>query len=218
MESLQRIHENFLKVTKTFKSPYYDYPVQFQESLADLSNSVTSQIQQLANKSGSAQTSAPPSSEGHPKTLSHAISRVASSGAEEIGREIPFGTALEKFGDATNKVGEARITMDHEIVSKFNTPLQVSLKTTIENVNKARRVVQQKRLVLDAAKTAYRETPDSGLDEARKDVEEAEDEFVEAVEQSTNAMKALLQDVSLKIGIRNRETDLNVCSLSLLET
>ncbi|KAI9478599.1 MAG: Bin/amphiphysin/Rvs domain for vesicular trafficking-domain-containing protein [Benjaminiella poitrasii] len=197
VDALQQIHQNFLKVTKTYNSTAYDYPVQLQESLKGFTNTVTSQIQQLTNKSHDrAQTSSviAAAADEHPKTLSHAIGRVALEGATEIGQDDAFGAALQRLGEASTRLGNARLTMDHEIVSKFNTPLQVTLKTTIEGVNKARRQVQLKRLALDAAKTDYRESPANKLDAARLEVEQAEDQFVGAVEEATHLMKSLLED------------------------
>lgn len=135
----------------------------------------------------------------HPQTLSHALGRVASEGADQVGKGEALGAALDKFGTASDKLGNARLTMDHEIVSKFNTPIQVTLKTSIEGAMKARRNVQAKRLSLDAAKTNYRESSTSRLNTARLQVEQAEDQFVGAVEEATHAMKTVLEDVSYSI-------------------
>lgn len=167
--------------------------MQIQESLIGFTNTVTNQIQQLRNKPDRAQTVE------HPKTLSHAIGRVAIDGAMEVGHDEAFGVALDKLGDVSNKLGDARLAMDSEIVTKFNTPIQVTLKTAIEGANKARRNVQLKRLALDAAKTNYRESPTVKLDAARSQVEQAEDEFVGAVEEATHLMKAVLEDVSIHV-------------------
>ncbi|KAI7900077.1 Bin/amphiphysin/Rvs domain for vesicular trafficking-domain-containing protein [Cokeromyces recurvatus] len=197
VDTFQQIHQNFLKVTKTYNSPAYDYPLQLQESLKGFTNTVTNQIQQLTNKSD--QQRAQTSSDHHPRTLSHAVGRVALEGAAEIGQDDAFGAALQKLGETSIMLGNARLAMDHAIVSKFNTPLLVSLKTTFENTNKARRQVQIKRLALDAAKTNYRESPTNKLDSARLQVEQAEDEFIGAVEEATHLMKALLEDVSVDV-------------------
>lgn len=201
MDVLAQLHQNFLKVAKTYNTPAYDYPVQFQESILGLTSTVTKQIQQLSKSvSDRAQTDPPyiptVSQPDHPQTLSHALGRVALDGADKVGKDEALGAALDKFGTASDKLGNARLTMDHEIVSKFNTPIQVTLKTSIEGAMKARRNVQVKRLALDAAKTNYRESSTNRLDAARLQVEQAEDQFVGAVEEATHAMKTVLEDVS----------------------
>ncbi|GAN01108.1 conserved hypothetical protein [Mucor ambiguus] len=188
VDTIARVHQNFLKVAKTYNTPNYDYPVQIQESFIGFTNTVTNQIQQLRNKPDRAQTVE------HPKTLSHAIGRVALDGAMEVGHDEVFGVALDKLGNVSNKLGDARLAMDSEIVTNFNTPIQVTLKTAIEGANKARRNVQVKRLALDAAKTNYRESPTVKLDAARSQVEQAEDQFVGAVEEATHLMKTVLED------------------------
>ncbi|KAI8645852.1 hypothetical protein BD408DRAFT_411165 [Parasitella parasitica] len=189
IDAVAQVHQNLLKVAKTYNTPNYDYPVQIQESLIGFTNTVTNQIQQLRSKPEQrAQTIE------HPKTLSHAIGRVATDGAMLVGQDESFGAALSKLGDVSNKLGDVRLAMDSEVVSKFNTPMQVTLKTAIEGAYKARRTVQSKRLALDAAKTNYRESPTNKLDEARREVEQAEDQFVGAVEEATQSMKAVLED------------------------
>lgn len=163
---------------------------------------MTKGIQQLSKSvSDRAQTEPPHiptvNKPDHPQTLSHALGRVALDGADKVGKDEALGAALDKFGTASDRLGNARLTMDHEIVSKFNTPIQVTLKTSIEGAMKARKNVQVKRLALDAAKTNYRESSTNKLDAARLQVEQAEDQFVGAVEEATHAMKTVLEDVSL---------------------
>ncbi|KAI9346366.1 Bin/amphiphysin/Rvs domain for vesicular trafficking-domain-containing protein [Pilaira anomala] len=199
VDVLAQLHQNFLRVVKTYNTPAYDYPLQFQESLLGFTSTVTNQIQQLSKSvSERAQTEPPAiptvSKPDHPKSLYHAIGRVSLKGAEDVGKEEALGAALDKFGTVSDRLGNARLTMDHEIVSKFNKPLQVNLKTSIEMAMKARRNVQDKRLALDAAKTHYRESNRGNLDSARLEVEQAEDQFVGAVEEATHAMKVVLED------------------------
>ncbi|KAI8991019.1 Bin/amphiphysin/Rvs domain for vesicular trafficking-domain-containing protein [Mycotypha africana] len=199
VDALNHVYQNILKVSKTYSAPYYDYPVQLQESLRGLTNTVTNQIQQFRIKQPSAPTSAAsavltPVVEEHPKTLSHAIGRVALQSAIEIGVDDCVGAALEKLGAASEKLGDARVHMDQEVANRLNTPLQGKLKSSIDGANKARRQVQSKRLALDAAKANYRDAPQNKLDLARLDVEQAEDQFVGAVEEATQLMKAALED------------------------
>ncbi|KAJ2956269.1 hypothetical protein NQZ79_g7865 [Umbelopsis isabellina] len=198
VDALRAVHSNLLKVTRVHNGHSYDYPAQIQESIAGLSSSVQSQIQNLTlspaeraqlESQNQAQQQIP-----QPKTLSHAVSRAAVASAEGIGAEDPLGTALFKYAAISEKVGDARVKMDDEIAAKFNQPFQTTLKTSIEHSLRARRAVQSARLTLDACKARERSARPDRADVARLEVEQAEDQFVAAVEEATNLMKIALEN------------------------
>ncbi|CEG75710.1 hypothetical protein RMATCC62417_10707 [Rhizopus microsporus] len=196
LDALRDVQINMLKITRTFNNPSYDYPVQVQQSLINLSTTVTREIQQLALTSAADRAAAvqPPTTVEEPKTLMHGLARVAAQGAQEVGIEEPLGTTLFKYATITQKVADARVKMDQTIGEKFNKPVQTTLNTAIEQANKARRNVQSIRLSLDACKAKYRSARPEKSEAARLEVEQAEDQFVAAVEESTNLMKAALDN------------------------
>ncbi|KAI8061750.1 Bin/amphiphysin/Rvs domain for vesicular trafficking-domain-containing protein [Gongronella butleri] len=198
VDALRAVHVQLLKVAKTFNQPAYDYPTQIQESLVGFSSSVATQFQQLslspADRALAEQQTALDASKQHPKTLHHAISRVAQQGAEAVGIDEPLGNALFKVATIQDKIGNARSNMDHEIVSKFNQPMQTTLNASIEQAMKARRQVQSTRLSLDACKGRYRTARPEKSEAARLEVEQAEDHFVAAVEEATTQMKLALEN------------------------
>lgn len=205
MDALRSVYTGLLKVTRTYGNPSYDYPVQLQESLAGFSSTVTSQFQNLAlspaerqqmEQQQQQQQQQHHDEKQHPKTLSHALARVSSQGAQTVGVEDPLGTALFKVATVSEKVGDARARMDQAIVGKFNQPMQTTLNTSIEQALKARRNVQSVRLSLDACKARYRNARPDRQEAARLEVEQAEDQFVAAVEEATSLMKAALENVS----------------------
>ncbi|KAI9258369.1 hypothetical protein EDC94DRAFT_695488 [Helicostylum pulchrum] len=55
----------------------------------------------------------------HPQSLYLALGCVSLQGAQDISTNEALGAALDKFGSASDELGYARLTMDHEIVSKF---------------------------------------------------------------------------------------------------
>jgi hypothetical protein len=193
-----------LKVSRTYNNSSYDYPVQIQESLIGISNTVTREIQHLAlssttsaaDRAASTPAATAPEAE-EPKTLMHGLSRVAAQGADQLGPDEPLGTALFKYAAITEKVADARVKMDQAIVEKFNKPMQTTLNSSIEQALKARRNVQSIRLSLDACKARYRSARPEKSEAARLEVEQAEDQFVAAVEEATNFMKAALENVSI---------------------
>ena len=81
---------------------------------------------------------APPQANPQPKTFNHAIARAALAGSQILhqtnsngSKEDPLATALEKYAIAEEKVGEARLSQDAQIQSRFlagwNTTLNTSL-------------------------------------------------------------------------------------------
>ncbi|KAI8356195.1 Bin/amphiphysin/Rvs domain for vesicular trafficking-domain-containing protein [Blakeslea trispora] len=196
IDALRHAQLNMLKISRTFDNPSYDYPVQIQQSLIGMTTTVTRELQQLALTTPAADRANLPTEtvREEPKTLLHGLSRVAAEGSESIGVDEPLGTALFKYATITEKVADARVKMDKAIVEKFNKPVQTTLNTSIEQALKARRQVQSIRLSLDACKAKYRSARPERSEAARLEVEQAEDQFVAAVEEATNLMKAALEN------------------------
>ncbi|GAA5805894.1 hypothetical protein HPULCUR_011420 [Helicostylum pulchrum] len=187
LDAVRTVQANLLKVSRTYSNSSYDYPVQLQESLIDPTFSILS-------STTSAPTTPATTIAEEPKTLLHGLARVAAQGSESIGIDEPLGTALFKYATITEKVADARVKMDHQIVEKFNKPVQSTLNSSIEQALKARRNVQSIRLSLDACKARYRSARPERSEVARLEVEQAEDQFVAAVEEATNLMKAALEN------------------------
>ncbi|KAI9277810.1 hypothetical protein BY458DRAFT_471724 [Sporodiniella umbellata] len=194
LDALRDVQSNMLKVTRTYSNPSYDYPVQVQQSLINITSKFTREIQQLTLNSAADRASAQQAAPEESKTLLHGLSRVAAQGSQEVGTEEALGTALFKYATITNKVADARVKMDQTIIEQFNKPVQTTLNNSIELANKARRNVQSIRLSLDACKDRYRSARPEKSEAARLEVEQAEDQFVAAVEESTNLMKAALEN------------------------
>lgn len=143
------------------------------------------------------QTSAPLTAH---KTLNHALSRGAASGALELGasatdlagvgsptkttrgtggiEESKLGEALQKFALAEDRVGNLRLTQDDAINGGFLTPWN-AFGSQIQLALKARQSVREARLHLDSWRQAMKAAEASGKREKaesmRTDVEAAED-------------------------------------------
>ncbi|KAI9007486.1 hypothetical protein CLU79DRAFT_778566 [Phycomyces nitens] len=196
VDTLRNVQANLVKLTRTYASPSYDYPAQLQESLLGITSSVTREIQNMTLSTADRSNVVDPLAEQrqHPKTLSHALARVAAQGAEQIGVEDHYGTALFKVSTITEKVGNAQLAMDDAITTRFTQPMQTNLATVIEQALKARRIVQSTRLALDTVKARYKTTRPDKEEANRLEVEEAENQFVAAVEEATSMMKAALDN------------------------
>jgi hypothetical protein len=139
---------------------------------------------------------APPAAKPQPKTFSHAIARSSLAGSQTLASttagEDPLATALEKYALASEKVGEARLAQDAQIQSRFLAGWNTTLNTNLMFAAKARKNVENARLMLDSVKAKHRTTEgdlDSLSEEARSEIEQAEDEFVGQTEEAVSVMK-----------------------------
>lgn len=155
-----------------------------------------------ASEAGAALT-APPSAKPQPKTFSHAIARACLSGSQSIATATPQGSTteeplsqgLERFAIAQEKVGEARLAQDEQIQAKFLSGWSATLNQNIKSADKARQAVNNARLTLDAAKSkaaAGGRHEEAYTEAQRKSIEQAEDAFVEKVDEATTIMRNAL--------------------------
>ncbi len=100
---------------------------------------------------------------------------------------------------AQERVGEARLAQDAQIQSRFLAGWSTTLNTNLQFAAKARKSVENSRLFLDSTKAAKKSAlqgrgmnpDDEGQlsEEARAEIEAAEDEFVNQTEEAVGVMK-----------------------------
>jgi len=190
-----------LRITRVFEAETYDYPTQVQESLASISNNISRGVTSFAasNLKG---TSLPvpkvtPQAPTEHKTLPHALSRAAVSGANALGPESRVGQGLAIYGEAWNTVASARLDHDASICESFLLPWQITLNSSIDVAMKARQAVKTSRLTLDSAKAALKSAvnaPDRQQQARKFDVENAEDDLVQKTELAIKLMKAVVEN------------------------
>ena len=94
---------------------------------------------------------------------------------------------------ALEKVGEARLAQDAQIQSRFLAGWNTTLNTNLTFATKARRNVENSRLSLDSIKAKKKAAAGGDLDniseDARIEIEQAEDEFVGQTEEAVAVMK-----------------------------
>lgn len=151
---------------------------------------------------------APPAARPQPKTFSHAIARAALNSSQTLAQqqqaagsaatgsvEDPLAQALEKYAIASEKVGEARLAQDAAIQARYLAGWSTTLNTNLQFATRARKNVENARLNLDAVKAKARGKAGGGHDEAylsddaRAEIEAAEDEFVGQTEEAVGVMK-----------------------------
>ena len=97
-----------------------------------------------------------------------------------------------------SKIAAARVQQDDVIVHKFLQPWQRTLTSGIAVALKARQAVSTSRLELDAAKQAFKTAGPARQEQARLEVENAEDDLVQKTEVAITLMKTVLDNVSNK--------------------
>jgi Bin/amphiphysin/Rvs domain for vesicular trafficking len=237
VDALKQVHQKMLQVTyvagvgtihcrlsysqATNRSQYanepYDYPPNIRESFNDLGRTITEKVHLLSTATSPAEAqaaiTAPPTAKPQPKTFSHAIARASLASSQLLQNqhsgagEDPLATALEKYALACEKVGEARLSQDALIQNRFLAGWNTTLNTNLMFATRARKNVENARLMLDAAKAKAKGGPGWSLsgqagrkegdehdeshmsEEARVEVEQAEDEFVGQTEEAAGVMK-----------------------------
>lgn len=183
----------------------------FKESFADLSRTVSEKVHLLSTATSPSEAqaalTAPPTAKPQPKTFNHAIARSALASSQLLQQqhtgpgEDPLATALEKYALASERVGEARLAQDAQIQSRFLAGWNTTLNTNLMFATRARKNVENSRLLLDAAKARSKSqgwsigAAKTGRDEeimseeVKAEIEQAEDEFVGQTEEAVGVMK-----------------------------
>lgn len=203
VDALRQAHLALLKVTKAYESESYDYPTQIQESITELSTTIGHGITNFAAtnlKGTNLPTPSPiaPQLAQH-KTLPHALGRAATNAAAALqrtpgGNEDKLGKALTVYAEVFDNIASARIEQDESIQTQYLRPWQTTLSTSINVAMKARQAVRVSRLELDAAKQTLKAATPLKQEQARLDVENAEDDLVQKTEVAITLMKTVLEN------------------------
>ncbi|SPO32529.1 related to BAR domain protein [Ustilago trichophora] len=226
VDALKNVHTGLIKVAKVYETESYDYPTQLQESITQLSatvgHSVTSWAASATRGTNLPKVSPTARPQKVNKTLHHALSRAAASGALQLGADpsnlsgLPnldtatapgsepapkddskLGEALQKFAIAEDRLGNARLTQDDQITQGFNVPFN-SFGAQIQLAMKARQSVTDARLHLDSWRQSLKSAENAGaaakLEQYRTEVEQAEDKLVAATEEAISLMKQVLEN------------------------
>ncbi|KAK7012229.1 BAR domain-containing family protein [Favolaschia claudopus] len=203
VDALKDAHIALLKITNVYETETYDYPVQIQESISELSTSIGYGITNFAatNLKGTnlpAPAPVVPPAQQH-KTLPHALGRASTTAASAIsknaaGAEDKLGKALGLYAEGWEKIASARVNHDTAIRGGFLHPWQQTLSTSINVALKARQAVRVSRLELDAAKQGLKNASPARQEQARIEVENAEDDLVQKTEVAITLMKTVLDN------------------------
>ncbi|KAJ6568272.1 hypothetical protein DFH09DRAFT_1155099 [Mycena vulgaris] len=199
VDALRQAHLALLKITKVYESEAYDYPSHIQESIAELSTSLSLGI------AGLRKGPAPPPTAPAPqhKTLPHALGRAAGAAAAILRASSPahadegvdgLAHALGLYAQGMEKIAAARLEQDASIRLNYLHPWQQTLTTTLAVAMKARQAVRTSRLELDGAKQTLKSASAAKQEQARLEVEYAEDDLVGKTEVAIAMMERVLRN------------------------
>ncbi|TFK51479.1 hypothetical protein OE88DRAFT_1735375 [Heliocybe sulcata] len=195
VDALRQAHLNLLKITRVYESDSYDYPTQIQESLQDLTTSLNSSLASLTKGTNlPTPASPPPAAQYQPKTLPHALARAATTAGASLPEDDKLGKGLREYAGAWEKIASARVTQDQQIRAGFLGPWQTTLSASVDVAMKARAAVRASRLELDAAKQTLKRSAPAKQEQARLEVENAEDDLVQKTEVAITLMKTVLDN------------------------
>ncbi|KAH7103381.1 hypothetical protein BKA62DRAFT_696776 [Auriculariales sp. MPI-PUGE-AT-0066] len=198
VDALRTTHQSLLKIASVYSYETYDYPTQVQESISELSASVSHNVTAFAATNLKGTNLPAPAVSAAPtvqhKTLPHALARAAAAGASSVGPEARLGKGLLLYAQASEKIGEARLQQDEAIRTGFLTPWQATLSSALTVAMKARQAVKNSRLDLDSAKQTLKNSNPGKQEQARLEVENCEDDLVQKTEIAIRLMKAVLEN------------------------
>jgi len=198
VDALRVAHIQVLKVMKVYESEAYDYPLQIQESLSEFGSTISSNLSSFAatNFKGTALAPTSPVAQAPSahKTLPHALARTTLASSQVLGADDRLGKALAQYGQAYQKIADVRLSTQGAIQNHFLQPWQLTLNSSISVAMKARAAVKSSRLELDARKAALKAAGPARQEQARLEVEHAEDDLVQKTEVAIGLMKAVLEN------------------------
>ncbi|KAJ7252784.1 BAR domain-containing family protein [Mycena haematopus] len=203
VDALREAHVALLKITTVYETESYDYPVQINESISELSTTIGYGITNFAatNLKGTNLPAPAPvvvPTQQH-KTLPHALGRASLTAHSAISRaaggtDDKLGKALGLYAEGWEKIASARVQHDKVVRNSFLHPWQQTLTTSVNVALKARQAVRVSRLELDAAKQALKNASPAKQEQARLEVENAEDDLVQKTEVAITLMKTVLDN------------------------
>lgn len=202
-DALRSAHASLLRVVRVYETSTYDYPMNLGETASELGQGIGYNLSFWAAQATKGTNLPQPAVANKPtevaKTLPHALSRAAASGAIELGggssaQADNLSKALQSFAVAEDKIGTTRLAQDQQITNNFLRPwntLTVSLQATM----KSRQNVRTARLDLDSLRSAMKgiANGDPRAEQMRLEVEQAEEKLFNATEEAIKMMRGVLE-------------------------
>lgn len=199
------VYHNLLSVTTTYESESYDYPTNVKEAVNENLKTFSTKVEKLASARSTSEAQSILIENNHkapPKTLNHAISTATNLSALKIQQNATddsfdlIAQGLTQIGQTEQKIGEARLQQDKLIQQKVNAQFRKQLKAEFARADKARKLVENKRLSYDAARSSLKNARPEKEASLRVTLETLEDEFAAATEDAVAILKQVVKGAS----------------------
>ncbi|CCH43102.1 Meiotically up-regulated protein [Wickerhamomyces ciferrii] len=206
VDTLKTVYQNLLSVTSTYENESYDYPSNLKESVNDITKTISTKVEKLASARSRDEAQAiliASNPNTQPKTLNHAISTSTNLSALKIQQTSSddsfdsIAQGLTQIGQTETKIGEARLQQDALVSKHVNDQFRRQLRTNLQRSDKARKLVENKRLSYDAARTSLKNARPEKEASLRVTLETLEDEFAAATEEAVSVMKNVIENTSI---------------------
>ncbi|KAI5965929.1 GVP36 [Candida pseudojiufengensis] len=204
--NIEKLYKNVLKITSNYENESYDYPTNLQESFSEISSNITTRFNNLSKATTTAEAQAALINSNNeiakqPKTLYHALSRASNASIltnkTDVSSEAndPLIKGLDLYSSNLNKIANARLGQDQLIKTKFNKPLTTTLRSLISQSNNIQKKVEEKRIDYDLSRYNLTNCNNPAKEsKLRVDMENAEDEFANTVEDAINIMQNVIEN------------------------
>ncbi|KAH3672524.1 hypothetical protein WICMUC_004209 [Wickerhamomyces mucosus] len=206
VETLKAVYGSLLSVTSTYDHEGYDNPLNVKETVNELSKNISLKVGKLANARSSEEAQAAllaANPNGQPKTLNHAISTTVNLSALKIQQSSNddsfdlVAQGLTSIGETEAKIGVARLQQDKLIQQKVNEQFRRQLKDNLNRADKARKLVENKRLSYDAARASLKNARPEKEASLRVQLETLEDEFAATTEDAVSVLKEVIESSNI---------------------
>jgi thiamine phosphate synthase YjbQ (UPF0047 family) len=206
IDTLKVVYNNLLSVTSTYENESYDSPSHLKESVIDISKTISTKVEKLANARSTEEAQAilvASNAKTQPKTLNYALSTATNLSALKIQQSSnddsfdSIAQGLTQLGQVEAKIGEARLQQDKLIKAKVNGPFRRQLKENLQRADRARKLVENKRLSYDAARASLKNAKPEKEASLRVTLETLEDEFAAATEDAVAVLRQVVESSSI---------------------
>jgi hypothetical protein len=175
LNTIKSLYDSLLKLSINFTASDYE---------PEITDALKEQFKKVNEYVSNAPKSPTSTSSTNANNFALVLSASVADHANALVEDEPLKILLRKYAAAQERIGNAKVEFESEVYSKFTQPWQNTLKNNVSTALNAKKAVQQQKHALDMAKTKLKHSNDDKLLEAQRHLEECEQRFREALEDS----------------------------------
>lgn len=190
VDEILNFYKKVLEITKIYEIENYDYPINIKENVLDYSKFINEKFNELSKANSTVEAERVLLSgrkDKIPNTFSHSFAAKLST----INVDGSLKDALTSISEFQNKIGNERLEQDKLIINEFNKKIENLLNVEFKKCYELRDNVLDARLNFDTVRSEIKSNGET--DELNKNLEDREDELVNATEIAVESMKDLIK-------------------------